>query len=399
MNLPLSGIRVVEACQMVSGPLATMLLAEQGAEVTKIEMADGIGDRFRYIAPRHQDMSAAFGSTNRLKRSVVLDIKDERGLSAARDLIAGADVFVQNFRPGAAERMRLGEADLRDLNPDLIYVSISGFGETGPDSDQMVYDFVIQARTGMAALQRAADGAPQLVRNIAIDKATSLTVAQAITAALLKRERGGEASHVRVNMLDVGLWFFWPDGMSANTFLDDVQDQGHFADTYEVRATRDGHMALMANGNRTWPRLCAALNPAWAQDPRFATFEDRAANSAQLSEEVSIALAALTTQEALERLRANDLPGAAVTPLDRVHLDEQAAHLGSLVETDWEAGGRVRQVLPVASFGDQPKPPVGEPPRYGQHTVEILRELGRSDTEIEAMATDGVLGPREGGSR
>lgn len=399
MSLPLSGIKIVEACQMVSGPLATMMLAEQGAEVVKIEMADGVGDRFRYIAPIHQGMSAAFGSTNRLKRSVVLDIKDPRGLAAAKDLIATADVFVQNFRPGAAERMGLGPDQLAQVNPDLIYVSISGFGDSGPDADQMVYDFVIQARTGMAALQKGPDGQPQLIRNIAIDKATSLTVAQAVTAALFQRQRGEGASHVRVNMLDVGLWFFWPDGMSANTFLDDVPDQGHFADTYEVRATKDGHMALMANGNRTWPRLCAALNPAWASDPRFATYEDRAASSAALSEEVSVALAALTTEEALARLRANDLPGAAVTPLDQVHLDPQAAHNGSLVEVEWSAGGRVRQVLPVASFADQPKPAVGEPPAYGQHTVEVLTELGRSSDEIEAMAADGVLGPRADGHR
>ncbi|MEM9606973.1 MAG: CoA transferase [Actinomycetota bacterium] len=398
MRGPLEGIRVVEACQMVSGPLATMLLADQGAEVVKLETADGIGDRFRHVGTRHRGMGAAFGSSNRGKRSVVLDLKDERGREAAHALVAGADVFVQNFRPGAAERIGLGETELRAVNTDLVYVSISGFGPDGPYADQMVYDFVIQALTGMADLQRDRADRPDLVKNIAIDKATAYTVAQAITAALLARERGAGGTHVRVSMIEVGLAFFWPDGMVNHTFLgDDVRLAAPLADTYEVRATKDGDVALLANGNRTWPRLCAALEPAWLEDPRFATYEDRMRNGAELAAAVDVVLARLTTDEVIERLRANDLPGAAVTGIDDVHLDPQVEHLGAVVETDWPGVGPVRQPVPAARFADDQLSAGGVPPRYGEHTEEVLGELGWSGERIESMRADGVLGPTERG--
>ena len=394
MRGPLRGIRVVEACQMVSGPLATMLLADQGAEVVKLETADGVGDRFRHVGTRHRGMGAAFGSSNRGKRSVVLDLKDDRGRAAAHRLVERADVFVQNFRPGAADRIGLGEPELRALNPDIVYVSVSGFGPDGPASEQMVYDFVIQALTGMATLQTDRQGRPDLVKNIAIDKATAYTVAQAVTAALLARARGDGGAHVSVNMLEVGLAFFWPDGMVNHTFLDDeAEPTAHLADTYEVRSTTDGHLALMANGNRTWPRLCAALNPAWLDDPRFATFEDRSRHLHELAAELDTALAGMSTAEAMERLQANDVPAGALRPLDEVHLDGQVVHNGSLVETEWPGVGRVRQPVPAARFGDVASSATGVPPRYGEHTDEVLGELGYDEATIVAMRADGVLGP------
>ncbi len=394
MRGPLHGIRIVEACQMVSGPLATMLLADQGAEVVKLETADGVGDRFRHVGTRHRGMGSAFGSSNRGKRSVVLDLKDDRGRAAAHRLIQQADVFVQNFRPGAADRIGLGEAELRALNPDLVYVSISGFGPDGPSSDQMVYDFVIQALTGMATLQTDREGRPDLVKNIAIDKATAYTVAQAVTAALFARARGEGGDHVSVSMLEVGLAFFWPDGMVNHTFLDDdAEPVAHLADTYEVRSTTDGHLALMANGNRTWPRLCAALNPGWLDDPRFATFEDRSRHLHDLAAELDAALADLSTDEAMRRLRANDVPAGALRTLDEVHLDEQVVHNGSVVETEWPGVGRVRQPVPAARFGGATASGGGVPPRYGEHTAEVLAELGFEPATVDELRAAGVLGP------
>lgn len=379
---------------MVSGPLATMLLADQGAEVVKLETADGVGDRFRWVGTRHRGMGSAFGSSNRGKRSLVLDLKDERGREAAHRLVAEADVFVQNFRPGAAERIGLGEAELRALAPDLVYVSISGFGPDGPSADQMVYDFVIQALTGMASLQTDREGRPDLVKNIAVDKATAYTVAQAITAALLARAGGSGGCHVRVNMLEVGLAFFWPDGMVNHTFLDDdVETTAHLADTYEVRSTTDGHLALMANGNRTWPRLCAALGPQWLDDPRFASFDDRAAHVHELAAEIDAALSTMSTDEAMERLRVNDVPAGALRPLDEIHTEAQVVHNGSLVETEWPGSGPVRQPVPAARFGDDPLPADGAPPRYGEHSEAVLAELGYAESTIAELRADGVLGP------
>jgi crotonobetainyl-CoA:carnitine CoA-transferase CaiB-like acyl-CoA transferase len=384
---PLDGIRVIEAAQMVAGPLAAMLLSDQGADVVKIENADGVGDRFRFVGTRHKGIGAAFGGVNRGKRSVVLDLKDERGRDAARRLIDGADVFLQNFRPGVAERLGLGPDEMLARNPGLVYTSVSGFGPTGPYREQMVYDFVIQAKTGIAALQG------DLVKTIVVDKVTAYTVAQAITAALLARERGAGGQHLQLNMLDVGLSWFWPDGMVNATFLDDeVTVVGHMADGYEVRPTLDGHVALLANGNRTWPRLCAALEPAWLDDPRFATMEDRLDRPEELGEAVNGVLAGLTTEEVLSRLRKNDLPGAAVTPLEEVHLDPQVIHNESLVEHDWPTVGRVREPKPAPRFGATPAAIGGRPPRYGEHTEEVLAAAGYADDEIAAFRAAGVLG-------
>ena len=187
---PLEGIRVIEAAQMVAGPLAGMILAEQGADVIKVELPDGVGERIRSFGSRRNGMSSVFQAVNRGKRSIVVDSKDEAGRDVMYRLAASAEVFLQNFRPGVAERLGLSEADLRAANPDLVYVSVSGFGPTGPRSGEKVYDYVVQAMSGMAALQADDGGRPQLTRHVIVDKVTAMTVAQAITAALLARERG-----------------------------------------------------------------------------------------------------------------------------------------------------------------------------------------------------------------
>ena len=248
---PLAGVRVVEAGQMISAPMAGVIMAEQGAEVIKVELADGVGDRMRQLGSQRNSMSALFNSVNRGKRSVTVDTKHPDGLQALLDLCATADVFLQNFRPGAADRMGVGEAHLRAVNPDIIYVSVSGFGSTGPKAEQKVYDYVIQAMTGMADLQQGDTGAPQLVRQFIVDKTTAITVSQAITAALFARERGRGGQHVELSMLDIGLWCFWPDGMMDRSLHGDgVVEASHFADMYSIRPTRDGAVAFVASGNR-----------------------------------------------------------------------------------------------------------------------------------------------------
>jgi len=392
--LPLEGIRVIEAAQMIAGPLAGMVLAEQGAEVIKVEVPDGVGDRMRMLGTRRGDVSALFHGVNRGKRSIALDTKTDEGLAALRKLCATADVFLQNFRPGAAERMGIGESALRAENPDLIYVSVSGFGPTGPRADEKVYDYVIQAMTGMAALQTDLDGAPTLTRQFVVDKVTALTAAQAITAALFQRERGGGGQHLRLAMLDVALWFFWPDGHMDRTLLgDDISHAPHFSARYDVKATSDGHVALIAMGNRSWPSLCAAFCPDWLDDPRFASMEDRERNADALSLEFAYTIAKLSTAECLERMRANDVPGAAVTSLDAVPDDPQIMHNGSLVVHENGPAGRLREALPPVAFGGAERSVAGPAPHLGEHTDDVLASLGFSDGDIAAMRANGVLGP------
>src|SRR5512140_2685985 len=185
---PLSGFTVVEACQMVAGPMAAMICADLGAEVVKVEQPKG-GDRMRLLGHRVGGISALWAGVNRGKRSLGVDFQHDDGVGVVVDLVARADVFIQNFRPGVAERLGIGEASLRAVNPGLVYVSVSGVGETGPYIDQTSYDYVVQMLSGMAALQ-GGEGTPQLIRNIVVDKVTAMTAAQSILAALLARERG-----------------------------------------------------------------------------------------------------------------------------------------------------------------------------------------------------------------
>lgn len=391
--LPMEGVRVVEAAQMVAGPLAGMIMAEQGADVIKVELPDGVGDRMRFLGSRRGDMGALYHAVNRGKRSIVLDSKHAAGRAALRRLVATADVFVQNFRPGTAERLGLGPDELLAERPELVYASVSGFGPTGPRSGEKVYDYVIQAACGMAANQAGPDGVPVLATHVVIDKVTALTVSQAIAAALFQRERTGRGQHVVLNMLDTALWFYWPDGMMDRALLgDDVTHAPTIGDLAEIRATSDGFVALIAMGGRTWPDLVAAFRPEWADDPRYATARDREVNRETLSDELGEILASMSTGECLRRLAAHDIAGAAVVPPDAVHEDPQVVHNGSLVVRVSDTAGPIREARPPVSFGGAPRELPRAAPAAGAHTHEILTELGYDADAIEALRTAGALG-------
>ena len=215
---PLHGYRIVDLTSNVSGPLATMILGDQGADVIKVEAPDG--DHTRAGANRRGGFSANFLNNNRNKRSVVLNLKHKAALDALKRLVATADVFVQNFRPGVAERIGVGEDAIRAVKPDIVYVSISGFGEKGPYAQKPVYDPLIQGFSGLATVQAGSDEArPRMLRTILPDKLTAITASQAITAALLARERTGKGQHVRLSMLEAVLAFLWPSDMAGQTFV------------------------------------------------------------------------------------------------------------------------------------------------------------------------------------
>lgn len=389
---PLTGLRVVEAAQMISAPFASAILADQGAEVIKVEAANGVGDRMRTLGDIRNGVGTVFHACNRNKRSIAVDTRTDEGTAILHDLIATADVFIQNFRPGAVERMGVGPDLMLARHPDLVYVSVSGFGPTGPYADQMVYDFVIQGLIGMAAHQGLADGDPALLLNLVVDKATAITVAQATTAALLAVARGAGGQHLEVSMLDAGLQFFWPDGGWGHGLLGEGgRSVPPMATNYEVRPTADGHITLNLATNSTWPRLAAAIDERLMDDPRFATYEDRQRNAAALREAVDAVLSTVDTTAALERLRANDMPGGPVLGLADVADDPQVTHRNSFVEYDSVSIGGVREARPAARFeAAEPAEPAGAP-GYGAQTTDILGELGRTPADIDALVASGVV--------
>jgi crotonobetainyl-CoA:carnitine CoA-transferase CaiB-like acyl-CoA transferase len=393
---PLAGFTVVEACQMVAGPLAATICADLGAEVIKIE-SPAHGDRMRYLGHRVGGISAIWAGVNRGKRSVVVDLQRAEGVEIFNKIVSTADVFIQNFRPGVVERLGIDEPALRAANPELVYVSVSGFGDSGPYIDQKSYDYVIQALSGMAALQAdPSTGEPALLRNIVIDKVTAMAASQSILAALLARTRGAGGQHVRVAMLDVALSFLWPDGMMQHTLLADdgrVTPGPHMADNYLVRRTADDYIALLATSNTQFPGLCAALDTKkWLDDDRFSTLAAREANAEELHELIAAELQRHPGAELVERLHAHDVPCALVNPIDRVHLDPQVRHNEIVVEHDRPWLGPVREPRPPAHFSTTPTALGRHAPKHDEHTDEVLAEIGLDSEAIADLRSRGTIG-------
>jgi len=405
MTGPLDGVRIVDFTTMISGPLATMILADQGAEVIKVEHPRG-GDHSRHVADRRGGMSASFLNNNRGKRSVTLDLKTEEGRGAALRLCAGADVVVQNFRPGVVDRLGLAEAAVRALRRDVIYVSIAGFGFQGDWAARPVYDPLVQALSGLAAVQGGGQGRrPRLVRTILPDKVTAIQAAQAISAALFARERTGEGAHVTLSMLGTVVAFLWSSDMAGLTFVGDedapdAAPQDAPAQDYVelIYRTADGWMAVSAHTDSTWAGLSRAVGrPDWLKDPRFASVALRETNKTARLDLTQEALTADSTANWMRRLTAEDVPCAPALTRSEMIAHPQVAAAGIVVESDHPQAGRIRQARPAARFSAVAAEPSRPAPRLGQDTRAVLAGAGYDDHEIDAMIAAGVAtGPQEG---
>jgi crotonobetainyl-CoA:carnitine CoA-transferase CaiB-like acyl-CoA transferase len=389
---PLHGYRVVDLTSMVSGPSATMLLADQGADVIKVENPQG-GDHTRAAANRRDGYSASFLNNNRNKRSIVLDLKTPGGVEVLKRLTAAADVFIQNFRAGVIDRMGFGEPTVRTLAPDIVYVSISGFGEQGPFAAKPVYDPLVQALSGLATVQAGSDQErPRLVRTILPDKLTGIVAAQAITAALLARERTGQGQHVRLSMLDAVIAFLWGSDMGSQTFVGDELPQQEAASFIDlIYETADEYISAAVQTDREWVALTRALDrPEWLDDPRFRT---PALRHRHINERLAMTQEVLRSRPAaewLDRLTAEGVPCAPVLTRERMIQHPQVQANGIVVETEHHAAGRLRQARPAARFSATPAAIRRGGPALGEHTHEILAELGYSDAEIAALRAEGI---------
>ena len=396
MSGPLTGYRVVDLTTMVSGPVATMMLADQGADVIKVEPPGG--EYMRKTGVKHKGMPSGFLSCNRNKRSLSVDLKRPGGLEVVKKLVATADVLVQNFRPGAIERMGLGEDVVRSLQPKIIFVSISGFGEAGPYSKQRVYDPIIQAVSGLADIQRDREtGQPRMVRTIIPDKTTSVTAAQAITAALLHRERTGEGQHIRLSMLDTMIAFLWPEGMSGLNFVGNETDPARAQMGLDlVFETRDGHITAAAVSDTEWAGLCRALNrEELIADPRYKTPADRSRNQTERRKMITDELAKWESEEILQRLKREDVPCAPILDRWSILEDEQVLENKVIEIHDHPTLGQVRQPRPAVRFDRTPASVRTLAPYLGANNSEILSEAGYSDDEVERLESEGILYAQE----
>ena len=397
---PLDGLKVVEITSIYSGPYAGLMLAEMGADVVKIEGPDQPDPVRAGLGSDPESVNSIFYALNRGKRFASVDARTERGRELLFNLVADADIFLHNMRAGKAAALGLRYDDLAAKNPGLIDVAINGFGSEGPEADQPVFDYVIQARTGMIDYQRDPEGRGDLTHQLIVDKTSANAAVQGVLAALYVRERTGRGQQVEVPMIAVGLHLAWTDAFAAGLaefepLIPWDQAPPHFKSApgsfLVVLQTKDGEIAtgLLVP---PWDGLCLALDKAeWVVDERFAEPLGRVMNFPALLELVKAEVAQYTTEEILARFAAHDFAAGSVVTRDKVFEDQTIQHLGLVSETEVTEGlGRVRQPAPMWRFGESGTVRTTHIGVTGRDTREVLAAHGLTADEIDTLIADGV---------
>lgn len=384
MSGPLSGYRVLELTSTVSGPMAAMVLADQGADVIKIE-PPLIGDAARYMGNTREGMGAMFATLNRNKRSLVLNVKEAADLAIFKELVATADVVLENYRPGVVQKLGIDYETLKAINPKLVYASISGYGQSGPYKNRKVYDPLIQATTGTVHAQ-GKNGEPTNMASVVYDKVTALTTAQAITAALLQRGKTGLGQHLPISMLESALYYIWPDVYWSKTLQGEgIEHNGELADYFQIFKAKDGHIAMVLISDNDLEVFCIWIGSKLHEDERFKTFGARLQNLTVFKTEIDALLVDRTVDELCEMLDSMNVPVAKVNTMESVQDDPQIIHEGSLVDVTHPVIGDMRLPRPPFNLQDQDSFPKRHAPFLGDHNREILTELGVDEPEITRM--------------
>ena len=377
--LPLEGVRVIEFCNVAAGPFCGMLLADMGADVVKVEHPQG-GDTMRAWPPITDGYSENFASLNRNKRSVTLDLKRPEDRERAKALIAGADVLIENNRPGVMQRLGLGYDALKASNPKLIYCSVSAFGQEGPRSEEGGFDLTVQAMSGIMSVTGEPGGAPVKCGVPLSDFCAGLYASYAIAAVLRRVQQGGDGEHIDVSMLGASLAVA---ALQTSEYFGTGRDPAKLGSAhprnapYQAFKANDGDYAMAAGNDGLWKSACAALgNPELAGDPRFASTTLRAKNQAALKEIVERASAASTSAEMLARFRAAGVPCAPINTYSSVLEDEQVRHMRWVQEIALPSGRKTRTFGSPLRFGGKGFPIRRDPPALGQHNAEIFDKPG-----------------------
>lgn len=394
---PLTGIRIVDLSSMLSGPYATDLLGDLGADVIKVEVPD-VGDHTRALQNRSGGLSSMFVNINRSKRSLTLNAKEPEGRGVLLDLVSTADVVVQNFRPGVVQRLGIDYEAAKAVKPDIIYLSISGFGQSGPYAGRRVYDPIVQALSGLTTLQAGSDDArPNLLRTILPDKLSAITASQTICAAIIARDRQGVGQHIELSMIDSVLSFLWASDMGAYTFADRPVAPAEAASFIDlIYQAADGYMTVSVMSNKEWAAFCRATDQLeLIDDPRFSTPEARDRNVNERLQLIQDTIAGNTVAHWLALFDEHEVPAAPALTRAQVISDPQVVHNQTIIEVDHPVAGRLRQTRPPAVFSEtRPDPPRGAP-LLGEHTEDILAELGYEPERISKLRDAGVIGAEQ----
>ena len=364
---------ILDFTRVLAGPYATAMLADAGAEVIKVESPEG--DDYRHIGPFVDGESALFEFVNRGKRSIVLDLKTEEGLETARQLAAKADVVVENFRPGVADKLGIGYADLSAVNPGLVYLSISGFGGAGPSRDRPAYDIIVQAQSGLMSITGDPDGPPTLIGESIGDVTAGLYGAWAVSTALCQRGRSGQGCHIDLAMFD-SLLSIMPIAacryLATGAVPQRVGNRHPLSTPFGIYRTADGHAAVAVLNERLFTRLAEVMGAAeLAKDPRFATDSLRTSNEPVLRERIEQWSLRHTTATVIEQLSASGIPCSAINSVAEAVDSDQARQRGLFRDS----GGTVRVPEQPAHFSGAPRGRSARAPRLGEHSAEIMASL------------------------
>ncbi len=399
----LQGVRIVDLTTIVLGPYATQMLADLGADVIKVEAPEG--DLFRSVRPgRRDDLGVQFQNFNRNKRSIVVDLKTPEGRDVLADLVAGCDVLVHNMRGRSAAGLGASYEALSAINPALVYCFAPGFGQSGPDRDAPAYDDIIQARSGLAALNADDSGTPRFVRTIACDKVVGLHLAVAVASGLVRRERTGRGCCIEAPMLEAMTSFVMAEHLAGHSLVPAEGELGYARMMSPHRRpyrTRDGFLAIMPYSTRHWVRFFELSDrPALAEDARVLDPALRSEKIDELYGEVAAAAAARTTDDWIAELTRADVPFGRVNSLAELEHDPQLADVGLFEPVRDAELGELKQLRsPFEVDGSRyDVSPNALAPRLGEHTDEILSSAGYSAERIAELLAAGVVrrGPGDG---
>ncbi len=387
---PLENLLVIELSTMITASFAAMMMAEQGARVIKIEPINE-GDPMRYLGHNKAGISGLFANCNRGKESIRVDLKTKPGQELVQSLADKADVMINNFRPGVMDEINLGSEVLRARNKRLIYTAITGFGTSGPLANAPAYDPIVQAHIGITDVQ--ADEGHAFVRNLVCDKITAYTACQAVTAALLVRERTGEGQHIDLSMMDAGLFFLFPDGYMTKTLLDDdVIPHIEIRDIYRLVKTLDGEITISAaNEKQIFGVVIAIGREDLLLEDGMHKLIAMMQDLDQFEEMIQTAISTLTTAEALQKLQDADVPCAKCHTLDEVINQPQIAANNSLELINHPLLGKMRAVRSPARFNGEQLSLSKPCPAHGEDTIAVLHELGLSEADIASLKESKIV--------